>query len=111
MLHFHGTADLLVPVVGRPSWSPPVRSLDETIQGWRQRNGCTGASRVTYQNGDVTCEAWTSCRGGAEVERCLVDGGGHTWPGGEPVPLLGRTTRDIDASEHLWRFFARHALP
>jgi len=111
VLHFHGTADLLVPVAGRPSWSPPVPSLDETIQGWRQRNGCTGASRVTYQSSDVTCEAWTTCRDGAEVERCLVDGGGHTWPGGEPVPLLGRTTRDLDASEYLWRFFARHAPP
>lgn len=111
VLHFHGSADILVPVAGRPTWSPPVPSLDETLLGWRQRNGCTGASTVTYQMGDVTCEAWTNCRGGATVERCLVDDGGHTWPGGEPAPLFGLTTRDISASDYMWRFFSRHALP
>lgn len=111
VLHFHGAADIFVPVAGRPTWRPPVPSLDETLQGWRQRNGCTGASTVTYQRGDVTCEAWTNCRADATVERCLVDGGGHTWPGGEPAPLFGATTRDISASDYMWRFFARHTLP
>lgn len=111
VLHFHGSADIFVPVAGRPAWRPPVPSLDETLQGWRERDGCTGASTVTYQHGDVICEAWTNCRAGASVERCLVDGGGHTWPGGEPTPLLGRTTRDISASDAMWQFFARHALP
>lgn len=106
VLHFHGSADLLVPVDGRPTWSPPVPSLDQTIDGWKQRNGCTGEPTVTFQNGDVTCEAWADCN----VERCLVDGGGHTWPGGEPIPLFGKTTQDISASDYMWQFFSRHSL-
>ncbi|PZR06957.1 MAG: hypothetical protein DI536_29245 [Archangium gephyra] len=61
--------------------------------------------------GEVTCEAWTNCDGGAEVEKCVIDGGGHTWPGGEPIALFGKTTQDISASDHMWDFFSRHTLP
>lgn len=111
VLHFHGSADLLVPIDGRPSWTPPVPSLEQTIDGWVRHNGCTGSPVVTFQNGDVTCEAWKTCDGDAEVERCVVDGGGHTWPGGEPAPLLGATTDDVSASDRAWEFFSRHALP
>jgi polyhydroxybutyrate depolymerase len=38
-----------------------------------------------------------------------VDDGGHTWPGGEQyllVTVVGRTTRQLDAGETMWRSFA-----
>ncbi len=41
-----------------------------------------------------------------------IDGGGHTWPGGEPLPewLTGPTTQDIDATRVMWEFFGRFAI-
>jgi polyhydroxybutyrate depolymerase len=51
------------------------------------------------------------CKGGADVNLCTVTGGGHTWPGGEPVPALGHTTTDIVATDAMWDFFLRHPLP
>lgn len=111
VLHFHGSSDAFVPINGRPSLNPPVPSLEQTIDAWLQHDGCTGSPVVTFQNGEVTCEAWTNCDGGAEVEKCVIDGGGHTWPGGEPIPLFGKTTQDISASDHMWDFFSRHTLP
>jgi poly(3-hydroxybutyrate) depolymerase len=36
-----------------------------------------------------------------------VAGGGHTWPGGTPIPPAGVTSTDIDASAAMWDFFAR----
>ena len=51
---------------------------------------------------------------GAEVVLVTVEGGGHAWPGGDrylPDWAIGKTSRDIDASEELWKFFQRHALP
>jgi len=41
-----------------------------------------------------------------------VEGGGHTWPGGKPLPewIVGRTTREINASSVLWEFFVEHPL-
>jgi polyhydroxybutyrate depolymerase len=50
------------------------------------------------------------CAGGVSVALYTVAGGGHAWPGGEhPLPgrIVGRTSRDFDASEVIWRFFAR----
>ncbi|HZD18763.1 MAG TPA: hypothetical protein VE669_11540 [Actinomycetota bacterium] len=41
-----------------------------------------------------------------------VADGGHTWPAHPGGPLLrlaaGRTSRELDATEELWRFFDRH---
>lgn len=111
VLHFHGTSDAFVPDEGRSYVSPPVPSVQDTIDSWLQHNGCTGDPAVTYEQGDARCEAWTTCDADAEVELCLITGGGHTWPGGMPAPNLGVTTTDISASDWMWEFFKRHALP
>ncbi len=60
-------------------------------------------TRTTYgaegRQGEVTL--WTS------------RGAGHTWPGGHLGLLvrliLGRTSREIDATESIWEFGQRHA--
>ncbi len=37
----------------------------------------------------------------------VIDGGGHTWPGAFPVPLLGVTTAEINATEIILDAFSR----
>jgi len=41
-----------------------------------------------------------------------IKGGGHTWPGGQPLPewFVGRTSNSIDASSLMWAFFRAHRL-
>jgi len=42
-----------------------------------------------------------------------VQGGGHTWPGGWQylgVWLVGKTSREINASDLMWEFFKNHKL-
>ncbi len=41
-----------------------------------------------------------------------ITGGGHTWPGGKPLPewLTGATTTEIDATRLMWEFFQEHPL-
>ena len=34
--------------------------------------------------------------------------GGHTWPGGAPMPALGETDRALDATALILDFFFRH---
>jgi polyhydroxybutyrate depolymerase len=53
---------------------------------------------------------YTGCNEVAEVSLFTVDGGGHTWPGGMPIPGVGMTTRDIDATEEMWEFFQAYRL-
>lgn len=109
ILQFHGTLDPLVPYDGRPSLQFPA--VEPTIADWAKRSGCAGAPRETLRHGEAHCSTYDGCAGGAEVTLCTVDGGGHTWPGGMPVPSLGHTTRDIDATKAMWEFFLRHPLP
>jgi polyhydroxybutyrate depolymerase len=44
----------------------------------------------------------------AEVVLYTIEGGGHTWPGGKQYlfeAMVGRTSRDINATEVIWEFF------
>ncbi len=109
VMAFNGTADLLVPYNGDPVLGfPPV--LD-TFHGWAMRDGCTGNPVVTFEHGDARCETFEQCTAGATVTQCTIEGGGHTWPGGLPVPALGYTSNDISATDAMWTFFAAHPLP
>ena len=49
----------------------------------------------------------------AAVVLYTIRGGGHTWPGGTPMPewILGPTSRSIDGSSHMWAFLREHRLP
>jgi polyhydroxybutyrate depolymerase len=41
-----------------------------------------------------------------------IDSGGHTWPGGKqylPASVIGPTTRALDGSEAIAKFFLAHA--
>lgn len=93
-----------------------VISTDASIAFWVERNGCSAAARVTaLEDGDpddgtrVVVERYQGCAGGSEVALYRVEGGGHTWPGGRqylPERLVGRVSRDVDASRIILEFFA-----
>jgi polyhydroxybutyrate depolymerase len=109
VMEFHGTADTLVPYNGNPSINyPPV---PDTFAGWAKRDGCTGSPVQTYSKGDTQCQTYQTCAAGVTVTLCTVTGGGHTWPGGTPVPFLGHTTTDISATDAMWDFFKTQPLP
>jgi len=107
LLHLHGTDDNVVPYDG----SPWLKGAEESVAGWAQRvNECPADPVPGFATGDVHCDVW-SCGPTDEATLCTIDGGGHTWPGGYPIPLLGSTNDDIDASESILDFFARWARP
>jgi polyhydroxybutyrate depolymerase len=130
VMEFHGTADPLVPYDGGspsptlwsllyPGSSPPTfRSVGDTIGFWRTMDGCGSTPTQTYSSGDATCETYEGCTGGVAVTLCTIDGGGHTWPGGNPSALpsiastvVGTMSTSIDASSQLWSFFKGYKLP
>jgi polyhydroxybutyrate depolymerase len=124
VLLINGTEDPLVPYHGGAVGfgrrdRGKVRSTPDTISQWAGLNGCTAPSTIrVLPDGDpddgsrITVERRLACRAGTEVTLYRVDGGGHTWPGRPPyLPrfIIGRTNRDIDATEHILDFFDRHA--
>lgn len=112
---FHGTADprsLWEGGLGDKDPSKGTReSIPATMDRLKSRYACAAESRVSFQRGAVTCTTRPQCRDDVEVTLCRVEGGGHQWPGGEPVwsDRLGPLNTDISASELMWQFFSRHA--
>lgn len=96
-----------------------VLSAGESIEFWVTRNKC-GTTPVVVEEPDrdpkdgtrVTRKEYINDIDGTEVILYSVDGGGHTWPGGFqylPAWIIGKTSRDIDASEVIWSFFKKHS--
>ncbi len=107
VLHFHGTLDGLVPFEG--GGITGFQSVEQTIDDWAERDGCSGEPQVSFDQGDAHCEIRDACDQGSAVELCVIDGGGHTWPGGR-VPG-GKTSTDLSATDRMWQFFAEHPMP
>jgi len=112
MIAFHGTADPEIPYNGGSSWiSPrPFPSTPRWAETWARRNRCAINPVESKVAADVTRRAYTSCADNADVVLYTVHGGGHTWPGGAPLPewFVGRTARSIDATRLMWAFFMDH---
>lgn len=115
MISFHGTDDTAAPYEGGSSWvlprgAPPLASVPEWTANWAERNRCHGEPDTTTVAPDVTRTTYRSCE--AAVVLYTIHGGGHTWPGGKPLPhwFVGRTTDHVDATEEMWRFFLKHPL-
>ncbi len=113
VLHIHGAKDEIAPFAGGSRWwsSYNAASVTEVVAEWAARDGCDAASQPALDQGEVSCRAYPECRGGAEVELCVVAGGGHTWPGARlDISGLGHSTEDLNATDFMWRFFERHPL-
>ncbi|HEV7838955.1 MAG TPA: PHB depolymerase family esterase [Gemmatimonadaceae bacterium] len=114
MIAFHGTADPEVPYNGGSSWvSPrPFPSTPRWAANWARRNRCGTNPIDSAVATDVTRRTYMNCADDAGVVLYTVQGGGHTWPGGKPLPewFVGRTARSIDATKLMWAFFGEHPL-
>ena len=102
MISFHGSEDRVVPLagLGAPWFDPHVADI---MQSWAVQNGCDPQSVESRISEEVIRYQWNNCK--ATTEWYFVEGGGHTWPGGAAVDILGHTTEEISASELIWDFF------
>jgi polyhydroxybutyrate depolymerase len=120
-----GTDDPLVPweggkIGGRLADRGRALSEAATVSFWVKVDGCAQTPVVTYlpdrspsDGTRVRCETHPSGQDGCEVVVLVVEGGGHTWPGGLQYmreATIGRTSRDIDASVVIWEFLSRFRL-
>ena len=112
MVAFHGTADKQTRYHGGKSWVAPgaFPDIPKWVAHWARRNGCAPSPVDSVVAADVVRRGYTNCADDAAVVLYTVEGGGHTWPGGGPMPewFVGRTTRSINASSLMWEFFRAH---
>jgi polyhydroxybutyrate depolymerase len=118
MIAFHGTRDPIVPYEGGPLGDPfnPVKPVflgqRTFVASWAERNRCAANPVESTIAPDVTRLEYGDCADGASVVLNTVIGGGHTWPGGKPLPkwYLGPTSNSIDATRLMWTFFRAHPM-
>jgi polyhydroxybutyrate depolymerase len=123
---FHGTDDHTNPYEGggAPYWA---YSVPTALQRWAVLDHCGDPSPPQKIAAHVTLVRYSRCAGGAAIWLYRTDapstqGGGHAWPGGTMPPEItapgasgqpraNAPGTEINASELMWEFFARHALP
>ncbi len=114
MIAFHGTADPLVPYNGGRSWASPISfpNVRTWTANWARRNRCGPNPIESVVAADVNRLEYTDCADDAAVVLYTIRGGGHSWPGGKPMPewMVGPTSREIDATGLMWAFFGEHRL-
>ncbi len=125
VLIINGTEDPLVPWAGGDihfgrAKLGQVLSVADTVRFWVTHNKCTASPQVTQlpdkdpsDGTTVRVETYGGCQDNVEVILYAVEGGGHTWPGGLqylPQSIIGRTSRDFNASEVIWQFFQEHPM-
>ncbi len=93
-----------------------VISAEDTAEFWAEVNGCQQAQGPFYlpdkdplDGTKVWKKLYTQCSSGKKVQLYGIEGGGHTWPGGQPYlssELVGRVSRDVNGCEEILRFFS-----
>jgi polyhydroxybutyrate depolymerase len=128
VLAINNVNDPLMPFAGGNVTGPwgrkklgDVLSTAETVAFWAKHNDCSLSPVVTYepdrdpQDGTrARKETYWKGINDATVILYAIEGGGHTWPGGYQYfneRIIGKTSRDMDASEVIWGFFKKHKAP
>jgi polyhydroxybutyrate depolymerase len=115
IMHFHGTEDGYVPYKGGVGalGGYAFPSVGDTMNFWLTFNECSTEPEITYSVDDTTCYEYES-EVGADVVLCIIEGGGHVWPGGGwnagETTFYGWNTDAINATDAMWEFFENYAL-
>jgi polyhydroxybutyrate depolymerase len=124
VIFFLGAADPLVPFAGGDqvirSHRTPTLSGAATGEKWARLNGCgmtptraeVPEAADPSQGMTVRREVYSGCKSGAEVVAYVLEGAGHTWPGGHArltEAQVGKVNPKLNATEIIWEFFERHA--
>jgi polyhydroxybutyrate depolymerase len=116
VLIIHGTADENLPLeggVGRKALDKhEVKPVSFAVQSWRDFDRCPTRPTGTYEQtekGAFTHSVWGPCAKGTAVELYAIQGGGHSWPGGQRTSrILDAPSSALDATQVAWDFFAAH---
>ncbi len=80
------------------------RSVPDTVARWVERNQCPRTSQRVLEKDGAWCERYAPCSGGTQVQLCVTDAGGHSWPGGQK--RRGESpSQAVSANELMWAFF------
>ena len=112
-LAIHGTTDATVPFnggrIGDSALSLP--SAPELITGYATQRECNPTPELTVPHPGVQRASYSGCRGGSVVVFDTVNGGTHSWPGGQNAAsetINSEAGKTYDATNAIYNFFDNH---
>jgi polyhydroxybutyrate depolymerase len=126
VLAINNASDPLVPFNGGDVTGPfgmrklgKVLSASESVKFWANHDKCSATPVITIepdndpQDGTrIKKVTYIKGENNSEVILYIIEGGGHTWPGGSQYlneKIIGRTSRDLNADKVIWDFFEKHS--
>jgi len=120
VMFIQGTKDPLVHIEGGTVARKNGRniSLAEATAFWTKVDQTAPGTSVELPDrvGDgthVRKDVHGGGRQGTEVVVYTIENGGHTWPGGSqylPAFVVGKASKNLDATQVIWEFFQKHKL-
>ncbi|GAB3708060.1 CE1 family esterase [Mariniluteicoccus flavus] len=108
LIAFHGSADATIPYAGDADRGLPA--IPAWVKAWADRNRCHHRLATRELAPDATQDRWVGCAQGAETRLVTITGGGHTWPGEDAYSGGGYASQNIEATDLMWDFLAKHRL-
>jgi polyhydroxybutyrate depolymerase len=110
VIEFHSLDDDHIPLNGGRGVSAltdtSFASVPATQEKWTKLDRADpNAKRVLTVTG-AHCDLHPARPGGAPVELCLTDSGGHSWPGGGTQQGRKQPSMAISANDLMWNFFS-----
>ena len=113
VLHIHAKNDSHVLFTGGAGPDSASRSqvtdyvsVADTIAKWSRLDSCTAPPRRVVDKPGAYCDVVAQCQGGVQVQLCVTETGGHSWPGGHKVRAGGEpASQALSANDLMWEFF------
>lgn len=81
-------------------------SVPATVAKWVRLNGCSPAPQRVLTTAGAYCDLYAQCQGKANVELCVTETGGHSWPGGIKLRGGEPASQALSANDVMWTFFS-----
>jgi len=109
VIQFHASDDPNVPFNGGVGVGPShtnYTSVPATQAKWVQLDRAEPIAKRVLTMPGAHCDRHAPKPGGAPVELCLTDTGGHSWPGGGTQQGRKQPSMAISANDLMWSFFS-----
>ena len=109
VIEFHAADDPNVPFNGGVGVGPSHAdfvSVPATQAKWVKINRAQEQSKRVLTVTGAHCDVHVPKPGGAPVELCVTDSGGHSWPGGGTKNGRKQPSMAISANDLMWSFFS-----
>jgi polyhydroxybutyrate depolymerase len=109
VIQFHAADDDHVPFNGGAGVGPShvnFVSVPATQSKWVQIDRANPQAKRVLTVAGAHCDLHAARPGGAPVELCVTDTGGHSWPGGGTQQERKYPSMAISANDLMWSFFS-----